>query len=301
MPPIGKPAPGTGTGKPIRGTFESHGVSRSKETLRTTDAKKRNVTTVTTRADQTHSTETSSTAHTSRKGNVTTKEKSKTEETRNAGVSREMEVELASTDKTLIERGAKEKHVEGSLPGGVKTDAYFQGPSFKMEGSAGAKQSGFGVDVDVSLKIDANLFKAGASAEKEFKFKVGGEEVSVKVKLGAEGQVGINGELKLKLHVGKDGISIQAGAEGFAGAKGTLSGTIEAKINGNEVGAGEIKLTASAGVAAGAEFEAGLTHFRTKAYLAVGVGLGIEISGKVNAANLAKGGAAVALPFHQGW
>ena len=232
---------------------------------------------------------------------MSTKEKSNTEESRTAGVSREAEVVLAEGDKTLVERGAKERHAEGTLPGGVKTDAYFQGPSFKMEGSASAKQAGFGVDVDVSLKIDANLFKAGASAEKEFKFKVGGEDVTVKVKLGAEGQVGINGELKLKLHVGKDGISIQAGAEGFAGAKGSLSGSIEAKINGNEVGSGEIKLTAAAGVAGGAEFEAGLTHFRTKAYLAVGVGLGVEISGKVNAANLAKGGAAVALPFHQGW
>ena len=300
MPPIGK-NPGTGTGKPVTGTFVSKGISRSTETERTTNAKKRNVTTVTTRANQNSSTETTSTAHTSRKGNVSTKEKSTTEKTRNVGVTKELEVELASKDKTLIEKGAAEKHVEGTGPGGIKTDAYYQGPSFKMEGSASAKQVGFGVDVEVSLKIDANLFKAGASAEKEFKFKVGGEDVSVKVKLGAEGQVGINGELKLKLHVGKDGISVQAGAEGFAGAKGTLSGSIEAKINDHEVGSGEIKLTASAGLAAGAEFEAGLTHFRTKAYLAVGVGLGVEISGNVNAVNLAKGGAAVALPFHQGW
>lgn len=301
MPPIGKPAPGTGTGKPIRGTFESRGYSTSKETTTTRDAKKRNVTTVTTRANQDTQTETTSTAHTSRKGNVSTKEKSKTDRAETAGVSREAELTLAEKDATLFEAGAHERHVEGNLPGGVKGDAYYQGPSFKMEGSASAKQAGFGVDVDVSLKIDANLFKAGASAEKEFKFKVGGEDVSVKVNLGAEGQVGINGELKLKLHVGKDGISIQAGAEGFAGAKGSLSGSITASINGNEVGAGEVKLTASAGVAAGAEFEAGLTHFRTKAYLAVGVGLGVEISGKVNAANLAKGGAAIALPYHQGW
>ncbi len=301
MSSIGKPPPGTGTGKPLPGTFTSKGYSTSKETTVTTDAKKRNVTTVTTRGNQDNETTTTSTAHTSRKGNVTTKEKTKTEKAENPGVSKEMDVVLAEKEKSLFEGGAKEKRVEGNLPGGVKGEAYFQGPSFKMEGSASAKQAGFGVDVDVSLKIDANLFKAGASAEKEFKFKVGGEDVSVKVNLGAEGQVGINGELKLKLHVGKDGISIQAGADGFAGAKGSLSGSIKASINGNEVGAGEIKLTAAAGVAAGAEFEAGLTHFRTKAYLAVGVGLGVEISGKVNAANLAKGGAAVALPFNQGW
>lgn len=300
MPPIGK-NPGTGTGKPIRGTFASQGTSVSHEKSRTTDAKKRNVTTVTTRANQTSATETTSTQHTSRKGNVSTKEKSKTEESQHQGVSKDADLVLAEKDKTLVERGAKEQHFEGTAPVGVKTDAYYQGPSFKMEGSASAKKAGFGVDIDVSLKIDANLFKAGASAEKEFKFKVGGEDVSVKVKLGAEGQVGINGELKLKLHVGKDGISVQAGAEGFAGAKGTLSGTIEANINGKQVGAGDIRLTAAAGVAAGAEFEAGLTHFRTKAYLAVGVGLGVEISGRVNAANLARGGSAVALPYRQGW
>jgi hypothetical protein len=81
---------------------------------------------------------------------------------------------------------------------------------------------------------------------------------------------------------------VSAGAEGFAGAKGTLTGEITTTINGNEVAKGSLGVTAAAGAMAGAEFEAGLTHFKAKAYAAVGVGMGIDISGEVNAGNLAK-------------
>ena len=124
MPSIGKPAPGTGTGKPVRGTFESKGYSTSKETTVSRDAKKRNVTTVTTRANQDTQTETTSVAHTSRKGNVSTKEKSKTEKAETAGVSKEMEVSLAEKEASLFEAGGHERRVEGNLPGGVKGEAY---------------------------------------------------------------------------------------------------------------------------------------------------------------------------------
>ena len=183
------------------------------------------------------------------------------------------------------------KKVEGSkdLGGGVTAKGYAQGPSFELKGSASVQNKGLsGFDVNVDLKVEANLLKAGGSVEKEFKFKVNGEDVAVKVKLGADTQVGIDGSVKLKLHVGKDGVSVSAGAEGFAGAKGSLSGEISTTINGNEVAKGKLGITAAAGAMAGVEFEAGLTHFKTKAYAAVGVGVGIEVSGEVKADKLAK-------------
>lgn len=177
----------------------------------------------------------------------------------------------------------------GTGPGGIDYNAYAEGPSFSLEGKANIETKGLsGIDINIDLKVEANLFKAGASAEKTFKFNVNGEDIEVKVDLKAEGAVGIDGSLKLKLHVGKDGVSVSAGAEGFAGAKGTLSGGITTTINGNEVAKGSLGVTAAAGAMAGAEFEAGLTHFKAKAYAAVGVGVGIDISGKVNAGNLLK-------------
>lgn len=178
---------------------------------------------------------------------------------------------------------------KGTGPGGIDYNAYAEGPSFSLEGKANIETNGLsGIDINLDLKVEANLFKAGASAEKTFKFKVNGEDIEVKVDLKAEGAVGIDGSLKLNLHVGKDGISVSAGAEGFAGAKGTLSGGITTTINGKEVAKGSLGVTAAAGAMAGAEFEAGLTHFKAKAYAAVGVGVGIDIAGEVNAGNLLK-------------
>jgi hypothetical protein len=178
---------------------------------------------------------------------------------------------------------------ERTVAGGVNLKGYAEGPSFKLEGKANAEAKGLsGVDVNVDVKIEANLLKAGGSAEKEFKFKVNGEDIAVKINLEAKGQVGMDGSLKLKLHVGKDGVSVSAGAEGFAGAKGSLTGEITTSINGKDVAKGSLGVTAAAGAMAGAEFEAGLTHFKAKAYAAVGVGMGIDISGEVNAGNLAK-------------
>jgi hypothetical protein len=191
--------------------------------------------------------------------------------------------------KGTYEATAGKVETTGKGPGGVDYKAYAQGPTFKVDGTANAEMKGWsGVDLNVNVKVEANLFKAGASAEKEFKFKVNGEDISVKVKLGAEGQVGMDGTLKLKLHVGKDGVSVSAGAEGFAGAKGSLSGEITTSVNGKEVAKGKLGVTAAAGAMAGAEFEAGLTSFKAKAYAAVGVGMGIEVSGNVNAGNLAR-------------
>jgi len=280
----------------VAGSAKGANVEYSK----TTDAKNRNVTKTTTKGNEKTATATTDRTHTSRKGNDFTKTKTKEEEVKNSGVSKEMKTTLVEGKKTLAEAGDTEHHV-GTEKGGVKLDAYYQGPSFKMDGEASLTKKDFGVDIDVKLKVDANLIKGGASAEKEFKFKVNGEDVTVKVKLGADGQVGVNGELKLKFHVGKDGVSVSAGAEGFIGAKGSLAGSLSVDINGKEAASGEIKLTVAAGAMAGAEFEAGLTHFKAKAYAAVGVGVGIEISGNVNAGNIARSTPGLLLPGHQGW
>lgn len=187
------------------------------------------------------------------------------------------------------------------LGNGFKAETYANGPSFEMTGGMSARKSGMGLDVDVNLKVDANLLKAGASIEREFKVRVNGEDVSVKVKLGADAQVGINGEIKLRLHVGKDGISMQAGAEGFAGARGSLSGSLEVKVNDKKVLGGELKLTAAAGAMAGAEFEMGHGKFKAKAYAAVGVGMGVELTGTYAGLQIAKAAGGLALPGHQGW
>lgn len=187
------------------------------------------------------------------------------------------------------------------LGNGVKAETYVNGPSFEMTGGMSARKNGWGLDVDVNLKVDANLLKAGASIEREFKVKVNGEDVSVKVKLGADAQVGINGEIKLRLHVGKDGVSLQAGAEGFAGARGSLSGSLELKVNDKKLLGGELKLTAAAGAMAGAEFEAGNGKFKAKAYAAVGVGMGVELTGTYAGLQIGKAAGGLALPGRQGW
>jgi hypothetical protein len=192
--------------------------------------------------------------------------------------------------KPLYEKGgATLVEGKGKGPGGVDLSGKVTGPSFKVDGEANIQAKGLkGVDINVKLEVEANLIKAEGAAEKEFKFKVNGEDISVKVKLGAEGNVGIDGSINLKVHVGKDGVSVTAGAEGFAGAKGSLSGEITTTINGNQVAKGKIGVTAAAGAMAGAEIEAGLTHFKAKAYAAVGVGVGFDIQGDVNAGNLAR-------------
>ncbi|AKQ63189.1 Circumsporozoite protein [Myxococcus hansupus] len=275
-----------------RNSIRSAGHSQSVELSRTREMPKPNrprTTTTTTRSNNETTTTQTTQTRTSRKGREITKtEKPRTEETKSQGIDRKGEVNLfeANSPAKSKEWGAKEKRVQGTGPGGIQTDAYFQGPSLKVEGGASAKASLKGIDIDLNLKIDANLVKAGASATKEFKVRVQGEDITIKVKLGADGQVGANGELKLKLNVGKDGVQVKVGAEGFAGAKGSLSGNIEVGVNGRNVANADAKVTFAAGAMAGAEFEAGLTHFKAKAYAAVGVGVGVELAGKVNAGNL---------------
>jgi hypothetical protein len=259
--------------------------------------KENRVTTTTTRTNEKTSTATKSKTYDNKKTGTRDQYEYKGKDTKTtdkAKVTPQGTTTLLTTKKQdakpLYEKGgatlAEGKH-KGA--GGVDYSGKVTGPSFKMDGEANIQAKGLkGVDINVKLEVEANLIKAEGAAEKEFKFKVNGEDVSVKVKLGAEGNVGIDGSINLKVHVGKDGVSVTAGAEGFAGAKGSLSGEITTTINGNQVAKGKIGVTAAAGAMAGAEIEAGLTHFKAKAYAAVGVGVGFDIQGDVNAGNLAR-------------
>lgn len=292
-PPIGTRNANIGTR--ARSTNVEVSSERAKPGTSSKSAVKENrVTTTTTRGNEDKNTTTKSKTYDNKKTGTRDQYDYKSKDTKapeQKKVAPEGKVVVAEKDlfQKVETKPVGKVETKGTGPGGVELNAYAQGPSFTMEGKANVEAKGWsGVDVNIDLKIEANLFKAGASAEKTFKFKVNGEDVEVKIDLKAEGAVGIDGSLKLKLHVGRDGISVSAGAEGFAGAKGTLSGSITTKINGQEVAKGSLGVTAAAGAMAGAEFEAGFTHFKAKAYAAVGVGVGIDISGEVNAGNLAK-------------
>jgi hypothetical protein len=259
--------------------------------------KENRVTTTTTRSNEKTSTTTKSKTYDNKKTGTRDSYEYKGKDTKTtdkAKVTPQGTTTLLTTKKPdakpLYEKGgATLAEGKGKLPGGVDVSGKVTGPSFKVDGEANIQAKGLkGVDINVKLEVEANLIKAEGAAEKEFKFKVNGEDISVKVKLGAEGNVGIDGSINLKVHVGKDGVSVTAGAEGFAGAKGSLSGEITTTINGNQVAKGKIGVTAAAGAMAGAEIEAGLTHFKAKAYAAVGVGVGFDIQGDVNAGNLAR-------------
>ncbi len=201
----------------------------------------------------------------------------------------------------LFRREAEQREIKRTIRG-VDVTGTASGPSFRLGGTAGFKRVGaLGAEIDINLQVKAEAGRAGLSAKKEFKFTVGGEEVSVKVDLSAEVLAGINGNLKLKLYVGKDGVRLNAGGEGFAGARGTLSGSLAVDVNGKNVARGNLKVQAFVGAAAGAQLDWSLKEFRAKAYAAVGAGIGVELHGVWDPQQIVKSSAAVALPGHQGW
>ncbi len=213
---------------------------------------------------------------------------------------------LFEADAFNVERGGT-KWAERSkeLPGGVKLEGSVEGPKFTMTGGASGSISTKGLDVDVNLKIDANLVSASGSVSKEFKFQVNGEEVKLKLDLSANGNVGINGELNLKLRVGTDGtLSVQLNGEGFAGARGELSGNIELSVNNQEIAKGTLSVGASIGAGAGAYAEGGYKDgqlkFRAGAYASVGAGIGTDVSGTVNVKNLVGQSWGLLMPGTQG-
>jgi len=185
---------------------------------------------------------------------------------------------------------AFEARTSGTLPGGVQAEAHVNGPSLKVEGNADASVGTGGIDVNLSVDINATAVEAGASATKTFQVEVAGETLDITVDLAAEGVVGADGKLNLDIHIGTDGqVSINAGAEGFAGARGTLTGGISVSHEGREVASGQIELSATAGVSGSAhaniELNSDGLSFDVGAEATAGVGFGVDVSGNINGGN----------------
>jgi hypothetical protein len=206
-----------------------------------------------------------------------------------------------SGEKTFAQAGDHRAATTTDLGYGFTAQTALDGPSFEMAGGMSARRNGLGLDVDLGFQIDAHALEAGASIERDFNAVVNGENVRVKLTLGAEARVGINGAVMLRLHAGQDGVSIQAGGWGFAGANGTLSGSLELTVEGKHVIDGDLTLTASAGAMAGAEFQLTGSTFKASAYAAAGAGLGVSLVGTYSGVNIAQAAVGVSLPGQQVW
>jgi len=188
---------------------------------------------------------------------------------------------------------AFEASTSGTLPGGVQAEAHASGPSFSINGNADANVGLDGIDVNLSVDVNATLGEAGASATKTFSVDVAGEQIDVTVDLSAEGVVGADGSLNLDIHIGTDGqVSVNAGAEGFAGARGSLTGGVSVSHEGREIASGQVELSATAGVSGDAHANIELTSeglsFDVGAEAAAGVGFGVDVSGNINGGNTVK-------------
>jgi hypothetical protein len=173
---------------------------------------------------------------------------------------------------------------------GFDTEAHVNGPSFSVNGNADAKVGVGGIDVNLSVDINATAVEAGASATRTFSVDVAGEKLDITVDLSADGVVGADGKLNLDIHIGTDGnVSINAGAEGFAGARGALTGGIKVAHEGRELASGSVELSATAGVSGDAHANIQLTSqglsFDVGAEAAVGAGFGVDVSGNLHAGN----------------
>jgi hypothetical protein len=175
--------------------------------------------------------------------------------------------------------------VRGSA-GGVNYSAGVSGPSFGLDGSAKGTIGTSGIDVTAKVNIDASLVKAGATAEKTIPVTLpGGEQLQVKVDLKALGEVGANGDLNLKLHIGTDGqVKIDASASGFVGAQAGLEGAVTVMHGGDVIARGDAMLSAYAGAGASASFHASLgihgVDFGAKAAAVAGAGFGVDLEGQ---------------------
>jgi hypothetical protein len=185
---------------------------------------------------------------------------------------------------------AFEASTSGTLPGGIQGEAHASGPSFSVEGNADASVGVGGIDVNLSVDVNATLAEGGASATKTFEVDVAGEKLDITVDLSAEGVVGADGSLNLDLHIGTDGqVSINAGAEGFAGARASLTGGVKVEHEGRELASGSVELSATAGVSGDAHADIELTgeglSFDVGAEASAGVGFGVDVQGNINAGN----------------
>ncbi|WNG44510.1 Circumsporozoite protein [Archangium minus] len=176
--------------------------------------------------------------------------------------------------------------------GDVETDSYVEGPSFDVNLDANAELTQEGLEVGVTVEVDATAAEAGASANQTYEFEVGGETYTVEVDLSAMIEAGVHGEINISLVVGTDGtVSINASAEGFAGVQASISGSIELKHEGDVLAEGSITASATAGVAGSANFdigtgENGSIEFEAGVEVVAGVGVGVEVEGSINPGNI---------------
>lgn len=194
--------------------------------------------------------------------------------------------ELAGASKEL-----KTAHTQTSL------DAKVAGPSAAYSVTAAGTFEGGDLSVDVHLHLSADALSAGAGAKTKVEFEVEGKPFQLELSAEALAKIGADGDLDLKLLVGKDGLAVHAAGSIFLGAKGTLGLKIELKTK-NEHGAfddlasAEGKVTFAAGVGAAAYFDAGLNNgrinYKAGTNVTVGLGGGVAIEGAVDPINMAK-------------
>lgn len=255
---------------------------------------------------------------------VTSKGPSVNHNTYKKEVEKEKKVEASKTNKSE-EKLQAEKEAEKNKPktqvegpsvsaqsgysvstGGVETSAsvgdtdfhaYAEGPSFSIDGSASAEIDGAGISIDVTLDIDATLAEAGAGATHTVTTEIYGETFEVTLDLEAMGKIGVDGSLNLSLDIGANGVEVSASADGFAGAEASLTGGITLSHEGNEILSGEATLSATAGVAGEASFDAGFSdgaiEFEASAAASAGVGFGVDVSGSFNLQNAAVAAGAI--------
>jgi len=173
---------------------------------------------------------------------------------------------------------------------GVTAEAHYQGPAINLSGNAYANWTGSGgrpgMDLHVDAKIDANVVSGGGSVTRDFHFNNGGHDYTVRVRMATDGQVGLNGTLRLDVHAGLDRApSFTVGAEGFGGAQAKLTGGIQVFMDNdqkNPMMQGDLSVMLGAGVGGAYELSATPNTFHTKAYAYAGVGVGVDLNATVD-------------------
>lgn len=181
----------------------------------------------------------------------------------------------------------------GSIAG-LDLSGDVHGPSLSVSGNVSATASvNKGLEVDVNANIDASLASAHGDVRKTFPVTVKGQTFNVTLDLAANGDVGADGHIHIKLDIGRSGVSASASVDGFAGAKAGLTGTISvANADGGELAHGSLNLEAQAGVSGSAGgsvgIENGQLHFDAHASGAVGAGMGFHVSGNADPIQIGK-------------
>lgn len=205
----------------------------------------------------------------------------------NRSMSKDFSVSFA--DETIKRSGAKEgnlykKTLAESKDGKTSLSAQATGPHAEVKYAAKAGVGKDGLYADVSLKVDAQAAKGHVELNHTIEVQKGNDKIKVQLKGKLEGNIGADGELKLRVNISPKGPpTLEVGASGFAGARARLSGTMGVSVNDNKVAEGRLSgtLGLGAGGEVGAKFNPFNGEFSAKAYGAVGVGVGASLEGKV--------------------